>query len=133
MLGSRPPPFVASEGRWMRRRTAIKNRPDLRRCLESHDVAQGLLEVLALGVEGPAGHADPDRAEEATLAVEHGRGEAAEVALELLALGRDAAQAHLPQLLLRGLRLGDGRGREALEARARVLLDGVARAEREHD
>ena len=100
---------AALERKLVRFRTAIKNGSNFCRWLESDDVAQRLLELRALRVEGAAGHRDADRAEEVAFVVEHGRGQAAEVALELLALGGDAAQPHVPQLFLQRVGLGDGR------------------------
>src|SRR3954453_11759686 len=123
MLGSRPPPLthapphrvaVLRERDWIQLRALIKIGPDLRRSLEIDDVAQRLLELRALVVERAARHADADRAEELPLVVEHRRGEAAEVALELLALARHAGQAHLPELLRARLGLRDRGRREAL-------------------
>ena len=116
---------------WVGLWAAIKIGPDLRRSLESDDVAQGLLEVRALGIEGFARHADPHGAKELALLIEHGRGEAAEVLLELLAFRRHSREADRPQLVDEHLRVGDGGGREALEAAERIALDGVAWSERE--
>src|SRR5690349_22388721 len=116
MHGSTGPPLVASRPRWVRRWAAIKIGPDLRRSLESDDVAQGLLQLRALVVEGLARHADADRAEEPAVLVEHRRGQTAEVLLELLALRRDAGQPDGLELVVQALGVGDGGGGEAPEA-----------------
>ena len=92
----------------MRLRAVIKIGPDLGRSLESDDVAERLFELLALVVEGSFGHRDADRAQEATLVVEHRRGQAAEIALELLALARDTRDPDVAKLLVERVRVGDG-------------------------
>src|SRR5690349_1633872 len=108
---------------WVQLRALIKIGPDIRGSLESDDVAQRLFELRPLVLEGAAGHADPHRAEEVPLVIEHGCGNAAEVAAVLLALDRDTVEADLPQLLQeRGL-VRDGLRCEAFEAGARVALD----------
>src|SRR4051812_18058071 len=101
MLGSRPPPLTHAPPRlvaalrerdWIQLRALIKISPDLRRSLESDDVAQRLFKLRTLVLKSAAGHADPHRAEEMPLVIEHGRGNAAEVAAVLLALDRDTVQ-----------------------------------------
>ena len=92
----------------MRVGAVIKIGPNLCRSLESDDVAQRLGEVLALVVEGSFGHRDADRAQEPAVVVEHRRGEATEVALELLALARDTRDPDAAKLLVERVRVGDG-------------------------
>src|SRR3954462_6186823 len=99
MHGSKRPPLGASLRMWARGVGAIKICPGLRRSLESDDVSERLFKVGALGVERAARHADADRAEEAAVGVEDGRGQTAEVLFELLALGGDTGQAHPAQVL----------------------------------
>ena len=99
------------------------------------DVAEGLLERARAPRRTRGADIEmPDGAEEAPACVEDRRGEAAEVAVELLALDRDAACGGRSRSSARSasgsvIVFGVKRRRPALQ----VALDGLGRAQREHD
>src|SRR5262245_39673800 len=88
--------------------SGFKNCPGIRRCWVSNDVAARLRERRVLLVERAASDGDPAGAQEPAARVEQRCGDAAEVPVELLALGRHAGAADLAQLgeQLRGARNG---------------------------